>query len=181
MSGVETTLTFSAGALGALFVFSGGQKLAAPFSAALAMVRFGLARRVNQQYGRIAGCVEVAVGVALIAAPTEWWSFSAAAILGALFVVVVARALHRGAAFRCGCFGEDSSRISASTLIRASVVLLVAVVGVALALLFPASVEFAAQVLGVASGVLVMCILTALLTARSTRPFTVRVDSLEMS
>jgi hypothetical protein len=179
MAGLEYAQTLAAGLLAALLAFSGGQKLISPFPAALAIVRFRLARRVRPLYGRLAGMVEVAVAFALALAPTEWWSVAAATGLTGFFVVIVARALARGADFPCACFGGHGGRISAVTLLRAAGMFLLAAAGLVTAAVTSSSVSFATGLLGVAIGVEVACIVAASLVLRRARPFSARPRAAE--
>lgn len=171
MTAAQYGQTLAAGVLVALFVVSGTQKVRTPFPAALAMMRFGLVRRIDARYGRLAGVAELAVAVTLVAKPTTWWPFAAATALGALFVTVVSRALLRGDAFPCGCFGAKNDRLSRGTLVRAGLVFVLASGGVVMGIATPSSVSTATALIGVASGVLVACTAAAWLTLHEIRPF----------
>src|SRR5207247_986556 len=67
-------------------VWAGALKLRRPFPASLAIVRFGLARRVRPAVGRAAGGVEIAAGTLLLARPQSPWAYAPAIALLALFV-----------------------------------------------------------------------------------------------
>lgn len=164
-------LTVGAGSLGSLLGLSGGQKIISPFPASLAMVRFGLVRRVNPAFGRTAGIVEALVAVALLAAPTSPWPLLAAAGLGALFIVVVSRSLFAGKSFPCACFGNRSEPISVATLVRAACVFLAAASLAIVASLGPPAPPMTASLVGLACGATLACIAAAIAVLHQTRPF----------
>src|SRR5438270_8613970 len=62
-----------------VLVWAGVEKLRHPFPASLAIVRFGLAKRVRPVVGRVAGATEVAAGALLLARPQSPWAYVPAA------------------------------------------------------------------------------------------------------
>ena len=96
MTPTQFVLTVGGGFLAAVLGASGGQKIISPFPASLAMVRFGLAPRIDPVFGRLAGITELGVAATLLVGPTSPWPFVAAAVLGGVFVAIVARSLAAG-------------------------------------------------------------------------------------
>lgn len=174
MTFAEYAQTLAAGFLAAVLAYSGSQKIQAPFAPALAMVRFGLVRRVRTRNGRLAGVVEVGVALALVAAPTSLWPYACATPLGILFVTIVAITLLRGREFGCACFGETSEPVSSSTLVRALFVLALASTGLACALLASTTAAFSERLLGVASGITLACIVSTSFALATSHPFVTR-------
>ncbi len=106
----------------AIFVVSGLAKVRHPALAALAMVDFGVARRVRPPLGLLVGLAELGLAAALalgiwagpLVRPT---AIVAAGVLW-LFALLIARSLRAGDRFACFCFGESDDRLSALTLVR---------------------------------------------------------------
>src|SRR5687768_12917593 len=97
-----------------MFVASGVPKLRRPFESALAMVRFGVLKRIRPQAGRLLGAVEVLIGAALLLSPSPFVPAAAGLALLSVFTVLIVVALARGRSFDCACFGTGE-RISWST------------------------------------------------------------------
>jgi hypothetical protein len=120
VSSVQSPTLYGVGSwfLAGIFSISGVAKLRHPTRAALALVDFGVARRVRRRLGTALGAGEavLALGLALHIAPTVLLAASSALLW--LFVFLVARSLWRGSRFACFCFGETDSRLSVKTLIR---------------------------------------------------------------
>ena len=109
---------------GLALVWAGALKLRRPFPASLAIVRFGLARRVRPAVGRAAGGIEVAAGTLLLARPQSPWAYVPAIALLGLFVGLLSRAVARGERFGCACFGSEADEgISLVTLGRTAALL----------------------------------------------------------
>ena len=96
---------------GLALVWAGALKLRRPFPASLAIVRFGLARRVRPAAGRAAGGVEIAAGTLLLVRPQSPWAYVPAIALLVLFVGLLARAVARGERFGCACFGSEADEV----------------------------------------------------------------------
>ncbi|WP_410812247.1 MauE/DoxX family redox-associated membrane protein [Micromonospora sp. 067-2] len=162
-------LAVAVGVLAAMFVASGVPKLRRPFDSALAMVRFGVLKRIRPVAGRALGGAEVLLGVALVASPSPRWPALAGVALLAVFTTLVAVALARGRSFECACFGTGE-RISWSTVAR-NVVYIAAAAGVAAASQPPAD-----RLLGLLAGVLIVCGYLVLSTMATLRPFATTLD-----
>lgn len=110
-------------ALSVVFMWSGLAKLRDPWIAAMAMVDFGVIARPRVVLGRALAVGEFALGLTLAA--SLWAPGWAAAIIAsvtalvlAIFTVLIARALRRGASFACYCFGHGDGDISRAALAR---------------------------------------------------------------
>lgn len=119
-----TGMGLTAWFLAALFAISGVAKVRRPALAAMAMVDFGVMRRVRPELGRLLGIGELALAVALPLAPMP---AAAAAVLW-VFSILIAQALLSGAAFPCFCFGETDQGLSGMTLARTAALALAATI-----------------------------------------------------
>lgn len=178
MSATGVVVAAAAGTLAAMFTVSGVTKLRRPFDSALAMVRFGVLRRIRPAAGRALGGVELLLAVALVATANPFVATLAAAALLVVFTALVARALANGRSFDCACFGAGE-RISWATVGRnAAFIALAALVAVATA---PSSgfvpAGLSERALGVLTGALVMCAFTLLSTLVTLKPFAVRIET----
>lgn len=120
-------LASASGGCAAVFLWAGVAKLRNPFPASLAIVRFGLLKRVTPGAGRVAGAIESLAGTLLLLAPFALWAWALPSLLALAFVGMTARALLRGQRFDCACFGSGKSEIGTGTLVRAGVLLVVSV------------------------------------------------------
>lgn len=112
-SGVATVF------LSLVFGWSGATKLRRPSSAAMAMVGFGLTRRVRPRLGLVLGAVEAAVALALVfGGPLSPFALVISAAMLCTFTVLVARSLIAGDRFPCSCFGGAEHALSVWTLLR---------------------------------------------------------------
>src|SRR3954452_25209078 len=84
------------GLLAALFLASGIPKIRRPFELAIALVRFGVVKRVRPVLGRRLGVAEVAVGLAVLLSPVLLPAAVAALLLLVGFTVVIVRSLAAG-------------------------------------------------------------------------------------
>jgi Methylamine utilisation protein MauE len=154
-------------------VWAGVEKLRRPFPASLAIVRFGLARRVRPEVGRAAGAIEVAAGTLLVARPQSPWAYVPAAALLFVFAFLLARAVRRGERFACACFGagEDDS-IGPATVVRTAVLLAFSIGGLAWVEVASLRPSYGA---GYLQAIATTCVLLASLhlvaTINSTHPF----------
>ena len=156
-----------------VLVWAGLEKLRRPFPASLAIVRFGLAKRVRPEVGRGAGAIEIASGTLLLVRPQSPWAYVPAAALLLLFVFLLARAVGRGERFACACFGAgESDSITSATVLRTAVLLALCLGGLAWVEL--ASLRPPYDV-GYLQAVATTCVLLASLhlaaTIESTHPF----------
>lgn len=114
-----------------IFLLSGTGKLRQPVLAAMAMVDFGVLRRVHPRLGWALGTTEVALACVLVLDALGRVGFLrlppviAAALLW-LFVLLIARALRAGEHFACCCFGDVGSSLSPWTLARTAILALLA-------------------------------------------------------
>jgi hypothetical protein len=161
------------GALAATLALSGWTKVRRPLPAALAMVRFGLSRRVESRRGVAAGLIELAIAAALLASLSPVGP-GAAATLGCLFIIITARALARGERFVCACFG-GREQLSYRTLLRAGLLFASAVCVFALSLTNEGSIALGGRVVALSSGVLAFLAATLLLALAAVRPFAMRM------
>jgi hypothetical protein len=177
MSATGVVVAVASGTLAAMFATSGVSKVRRPFDSALAMVRFGVMRRIRPAAGRTLGGVELLLAVALVATANPFAATLAAAGLLGVFTALVAWALAHGRSFECACFGAGE-RISWVTVGRNTVfIALAALVATATAPnsgFVPAGLG--ERALGVLTGVLVMCAFTLLSALLTLKPFATRIE-----
>src|SRR3712207_4837107 len=104
--------------LAIIFVWSGVAKLRRPTLAAMAMMDFGILRRVGPRLGSALGVAEALLALSLITGTLPGLFVPATAGLLWLFVLLIARSLRSGQDFPCFCFGDADSRLSRLTLVR---------------------------------------------------------------
>jgi hypothetical protein len=148
MNGFESVLSLFAGALhfvsaptgygigvwilGIIFIWSGVAKLRRPTLAAMAMMDFGVLRRVRPRLGSALGVAEVLLALVLITGTLPVLFVPVTAGLLWFFVLLIARSLRSGQDFPCFCFGDSDSRLSRLTLVRtAALAVLASVLAVA--------------------------------------------------
>lgn len=114
--------------LGGLLAVAGALKLRAPLAFATEIANYQLLPAVAPYVAAILPVVELVVGVALVVAPRAWRRAAALAALALLsaFTVAVASAYFRRINIDCGCFGTGGGPITALTLVRNALLLLVA-------------------------------------------------------
>jgi hypothetical protein len=118
--------------LGIIFVWSGVAKLRRPTLAAMAMMDFGVLRRVRPRLGSALGAAEVLLALFLITGTLPVLFVPVTAGLLWFFVLLIARSLRSGQDFPCFCFGGADSRLSRLTLVRtAALAVLASVLAVA--------------------------------------------------
>jgi len=117
-----------------VFAWSGLAKLRRPTLAAMAMNDFGVIRKIRPGLGSALGAMELLLAVSLVAGmvPTLILPFTAGLLW--LFVLLIARSLWLGKDFSCFCFGDGDSRLSRLTLVRTTVLALLATALVAVPL-----------------------------------------------
>ena len=104
--------------LAIVFAWSGVAKLRRPTLAAVAMMDFGVLRRVRPALGSALGAVELLVALSLATGMLAVIFLPITAGLLWFFVLLIAKSLLSGEDFACFCFGETDSRLSRLTLVR---------------------------------------------------------------
>jgi hypothetical protein len=118
--------------LAIIFVWSGVAKLRRPTLAAMAIMDFGILRRVRPRLGSALGAGELLLALFLITGTLPVLFFPVTAGLLWFFVLLIAKSLWSGQDFACFCFGDADSRLSRLTLVRtAALALLASVLAVA--------------------------------------------------
>jgi hypothetical protein len=118
--------------LAMIFVWSGVAKLRRPTLAAMAMMDFGILRRIRPRLGSGLGAAELLLASFLVTGMLPALSMPVTAGLLWFFVLLIAKGLWSGEDFACFCFGDSTSRLSRLTLIRtAALALLASVLAVA--------------------------------------------------
>jgi Methylamine utilisation protein MauE len=112
--------------LAIVFVWSGVAKLRRPTLAAVAMMDFGVLRRVRPRLGSALGAAELLVALSLATGTLPALFLPATAGLLWLFVLLIAKGLLSGKDFACFCFGDSDSRLSRLTLVRTGALALLA-------------------------------------------------------
>jgi hypothetical protein len=105
--------------LAVVFAVAGATKLADPRGARRALEEFGVPRSATSHIARLLPAVELVTAAGLLARASAPWAAAGAFLLLGLFTTAIARALARGPAPDCHCFGRlHSSRAGPSTLAR---------------------------------------------------------------
>src|ERR687893_1488760 len=104
--------------LAIIFVWSGVAKLRRPALAAMAMMDFGVLRKVRPRLGSALGAAEVLLALFLVTGTLPVLFVPVTAGLLWFFVLLIARSLRSGQDFPCFCFGDADSRLSRLTLVR---------------------------------------------------------------
>ena len=112
--------------LAIIFVWSGLAKLRRPSLAAMAIVDFGVLRRVRPRLGSALGAAELLLALFLITGTIPAIFLPVTAGLLWIFVLLVSRNLWSGKDFACFCFGDADSRLSRLTLVRTAALALLA-------------------------------------------------------
>jgi len=112
--------------LAIVFVWSGVAKLRQPILAAVAMMNFGVLRRVRPRLGSTLGAAELLLALLLITGTLPALFLPVTAGLLWLFVLLITRSLLAGEDFACFCFGDADSRLSRLTLVRTGALALLA-------------------------------------------------------
>ena len=118
--------------LGGLFVLAGVLKLAQPTTFATEIVYYSFLPQLAPYLAATLPMIEIALGLALVAAPVPWRRAAALAMAGllAVFTVAVVQAVARGINIDCGCFGGGSGPVSGWTIARDLALLAAAVAAV---------------------------------------------------
>jgi peroxiredoxin/uncharacterized membrane protein YphA (DoxX/SURF4 family) len=102
-----------------VFLLAGVTKLLDPAGSREAMSGFGVSERFAGVAGRVLPLAEIAVAIALVPVPSARYGAVAAAVLLVSFVAAIARAMSRGEAPDCHCFGQvHSAPAGPWTLVR---------------------------------------------------------------
>jgi hypothetical protein len=112
--------------LAIIFVWSGLAKLRRPTLAAMAIVDFGVLRRVRPRLGSALGAAELLLALFLITGTIPAIFLPVTAGLLWIFVLLISRNLWSGKDFACFCFGDADSRLSRLTLVRTAALALLA-------------------------------------------------------
>ena len=112
--------------LAIVFAWSGVAKLRQPTLAAMAMMDFGVIRRVRPRLGSVLGAAEVLVALSLVTGTLPALFLPITAGLLWFFVLLIAKGLLSGEDFPCFCFGDADSRLSRLTLVRTATLALLA-------------------------------------------------------
>lgn len=112
--------------LAIIFMWSGGAKLRQPTLAAMAMMDFGVLRRVRPRLGSALGAAELLLALLLVTGTLPVLFLPITAGLLWFFVLLIAKSLRSGKDFACFCFGETDSRLSGLTLVRTATLALLA-------------------------------------------------------
>jgi uncharacterized membrane protein YphA (DoxX/SURF4 family) len=117
-------------ALGALLVIAGALKLGDPTRFANEITNYRFLPELAPYLAATLPTLEIALGLALVAAPRPWRRASALATLGlmAIFTVAVTQVVARGINVECGCFGGNSGPVTLLTAGRDLVLLSAAAV-----------------------------------------------------
>lgn len=107
-----------------LFLVAGASKIRHPRSAAEALVNFGVVQNVRVRTGTALGTAELGLACAFGAIPALA-AFVAAPLLW-LFVLLVGRRLQAGYRFPCACFGDAAELLSWWSLVRTTLLALMA-------------------------------------------------------
>jgi hypothetical protein len=112
--------------LAIIFVWSGLAKLRRPTLAAMAIVDFGVLRRVRPRLGSALGAAELLLALFLITGTIPAIFLPVTAGLLWIFVLLISRNLWSGKDFACFCFGDADSRLSRLALVRTAALALLA-------------------------------------------------------
>jgi hypothetical protein len=112
--------------LAIVFAWSGVAKLRRPTLAAVAMMDFGVLRRVRPGLGGALGGAELLVALSLATGTLPVIFLPITAGLLWFFVLLIAKSLLSGEDFACFCFGETDSRLSRLTFVRTGALALLA-------------------------------------------------------
>jgi hypothetical protein len=112
--------------LAIILLWSGVAKLRRPTLAAMAMVDFGVLRRVRPRLGSALGAAELSLALFLITGTLPALFLPVAAGLLWFFALLIAKSLRSGRDFACFCFGDADSKLSRLTLVRTTTLALLA-------------------------------------------------------
>jgi hypothetical protein len=112
--------------LAIIFAWSGIAKLRRPTLAAMAIVDFGVLRRVRPRLGSALGAAELLLALFLATGALPVPSLAIAGGLLWLFVLLLAKSLWAGERFPCFCFGDADSKLSPLTLVRTAALAILA-------------------------------------------------------
>ena len=106
--------------LGGLFTLAGVLKFAAPGEFALEIHNYQLFPALAPVLAAALPAVEIAVGVAVLAAPRPWLRAGAlvSTALMVIFTLAVGSAVARDININCGCFGAGASPVTLITVLR---------------------------------------------------------------
>ena len=93
-------------ALAAVFAVAGLAKLRDPRGSREATAAFGVPRALVGTVAIGLPAVEIAVALLLLPVVTRWWAAVSALALLVIFCLAIGRAMARGEAPECRCFGQ---------------------------------------------------------------------------
>jgi thiol-disulfide isomerase/thioredoxin len=130
----EVSAVVSTGLLATVFLVAGVAKLLDREGSRKAALSFGVRRPLAGVVAIALPLAEIAIAVLLLPAATRWWAAVGALALLLAFSAVIARAMARGEAPECHCFGQLHSapagwRTLARNLVLAGMAALVAFAG----------------------------------------------------
>jgi peroxiredoxin len=129
---MDTILVTAQLVLAAVFVTAGVAKLLDLPGSRKAVADFGVPAGIAKPLGTALPLAEIAIALTLIFVPTARWGAVAALALLAAFIGGISKAMRRGEAPDCNCFGQiHSAPAGPKTLIRNAVLAAIAVVVVA--------------------------------------------------
>jgi uncharacterized membrane protein YphA (DoxX/SURF4 family)/peroxiredoxin len=118
--------------LAAVFLVAGAAKLADRPGTRQALANFDVPARLIDSFVLLLPLAELAAATALVFPTTARWGAAGSLLLLALFVVGLTRALRRGEAPDCHCFGQLHSKPASWTTVARNVVLAIPATYVAL-------------------------------------------------
>jgi uncharacterized membrane protein YphA (DoxX/SURF4 family)/peroxiredoxin len=144
--------------LALVFVTAAAGKFADQPGTRQALADFGMPTRSLRSLGFLLPLAELAIAVALLVQPTARWGALGAVVLLLSFVAAIARAMARGEAPDCHCFGQiSSSPAGPTTLVRNAILaapaLLVVAYGPGESISAWISARSGAELVAVATGV----------------------------
>lgn len=132
MIGVGSLVLGARVLLAAVFAVAGVAKLLDREGSRRSLAEFGVPPRLQATIAWLLPATEIAIAIALLPAGSSRWAAIAAAVLLVAFIAGIARAMARGRAPDCHCFGQlHSAPAGRTTLIRNSALVAVAAIVVA--------------------------------------------------
>jgi hypothetical protein len=126
--------------LAIIFVWSGVAKLRRPTLAAMAIMDFGVLRRVRPRLGSALGAAELSLALFLVTGTLPALFLPVTAGLLWVFALLIGKSLRSGKDFACFCFGDADTRLSRLTLVRTAAL---AVLASLLAVAWPSAGAYA--------------------------------------
>ena len=133
--------------LGAIFIWSSLPKILQPYNFLSSIYSYELVGpKLGILIAMVLPCLELLVGICLVGQIFNGGALLASAAMAAMFTFVLSSALYRGLDISCGCFGTNGGVISYSTILRASLILLLSIVAyIGVAILRPYAWKYGNQ------------------------------------